>query len=152
MKNKKQNKQAVAYYRTATTKQSGHNSIADQKRQCEDWAKQNGYKIVNEYKEIGNGRQIIGRAQFIEMLDKCLNQPNKIKTLIVTDADRISRSNIEFICTNKALEKKGIKLITTNKEDIRPSIEYQLLDDILLAAKDFFSKIERRSHEKSSNL
>lgn len=152
MKNKKQSKKAVAYYRTATTKQSGNNAIDDQKRKCEDWAKKNGYKIVKEYEEIGSGRQIADRAQFTEMIDECLNHPNRIKALIVTDADRISRSNLEFICTNKALEKKGIKLITTNNADIRPSIEYKLLDDILVAAKEFYSKIERRSHEKSSNL
>lgn len=152
MKNKKQSKKAVAYYRMATTKQSGSNTIDDQKLKCKEWAKKNGYKIVKEYEDIASGRQIIGRVQFVKMLDKCLNQPNKIKALIVTDADRISRSNLEFICTNKALEKKGIKLITTNKKDIRHSIEYQLLDDILLATRDFFSKIERRGHEKSSNL
>jgi site-specific DNA recombinase len=145
MKSKKQTKKAVAYYRTATKKQLGDNSIEDQKLQCEEWAKKNGYKIVKQYEDVGvSGRKMAERAMFVEMLAICLDQPKSIKAVIVTDADRVSRSAIEFYFTKSELEKKGIELITINQDTVSNSVEHKLFDDILKATNNFYKSVKKR--------
>lgn len=152
MKNKKQTKKAVAYYRTATTKQSG-NTIAVQKNQCRKWAKKNGYKIVGEYEDAGvSGMKPIDRRSLRDAIARCQHNTNPVEALIVTDVDRLSRNINDYYLIKTMLEKSKIKLIETNHHMIVDSVKTEFVKAILAATRDFYLKIERRSHEKSSNL
>lgn len=152
MKNKKQAKKAVAYYRTATAKQSG-NTIEAQKNQCREWAKQNGYKIVDEYEDKGvSGSKLNNRKALDQTLARCQDKTNPIDTLLVTDVDRLARNEVDHFFIKNQLSKSNTRLIAVNQPMINDIAEGQLFETILAGVNSFYKRTKRRNHEKCSNL
>jgi|GEM_PF-6015714 len=154
MKNKKQSKKAVAYYRTATTKQSG-NTIAVQKNQCRKWAKKNGYKIVKEYEEVGSGSKLSNQKALVDVIARCQNKIDPIDVLLVTDIDRLSRNTVELLFIKSQIDLNGTKVIAVNQQPVDDMSSGKLLEGILEGFNDFYSKInkkERRYCEYCGNL
>jgi len=156
MKNKKQTKKAVAYYRTATTKQSGVNSIEDQKRQCEDWAKKNGYEIDQHYADNGvSGTKLSGRDELIHAIARCQDKSDPIEALLVTNIDRLSRNAVDYFFVKNELGKSNTRVFAVNQPMIDNTPEGQFIEEILAGVSVLCSKTskkERRHCENCGNL
>lgn len=111
-----QEKLAVAYIRVSTEGQAAEDKFGAeaQRKAIEEYAKKNGYKIVNWYEEVGSGakeRPILEGVVF----GTTVNNP-PIEAVIVYKNDRIARETKLYFYYLYQLERKGIKLISVREE------------------------------------
>lgn len=88
---------AVAYLRVSTEEQKKHGfSIETQQKACEEFAKNNGYRIKKIYVEPGRSAKNLNRPQALEMLKYCNCTKNGVKAIIVWRLDRLSRFCVDY--------------------------------------------------------
>ena len=99
---------AVAYYRMSTDRQE--TSIDDQRKAVEKYAKDNGYRILREYKDEGvSGWKSKQRKSFQRMIDD--SDRRDFKAVLVWDQDRFSRFAVrEFMHYWHILAENGVDI------------------------------------------
>jgi len=111
---------AVAYLRTSSMTNVGHDKDSD-KRQAKaiaDFAKRAGYEIVDTYYDPGvsGADPIETRAGFSAMLDRI--EGNGVRTVIVEDASRFARDLVTQETGIISLIKLGVTVLTASGDDL----------------------------------
>lgn len=108
-------KNAVGYLRLSTQEQDEKFGLEAQKSAIENYAKENGYVIVEWVKDV-----ISGVKENRSGLDRILFDPKlanpPYEAVIVFKSDRVARDIKLYFYFLFLLEKKGVKLISVNED------------------------------------
>lgn len=104
-------KQAIAYYRSSSERQS-ENSIELQRAHVRAWAAKNGIEIIREYSVAGESGSIGEERQAFDVMIEELEKSFHIGYVLCVDASRIGRfqaieNDIQFKKHNKRLIYTG---------------------------------------------
>lgn len=109
-------KKAVGYIRVSTEQQAGEdkNGIEGQKREIQAYAGRNGYEIVQWLTDVISGVKD-DRPEFNRLLygDEFVN--SQIEAVISFKTDRVARDTKLYFYYMFVLEKKNIKLLSTQE-------------------------------------
>ena len=93
---------ALIYCRVSTQEQAEKGySLDAQEKLCCNFAKNNGYKVVNIFRDEGRSGTNLNRPALKDALSKC-QQDKSIKALIIQETDRLARNTKDHL-TIKAL-------------------------------------------------
>jgi len=124
-------KNAVIYVRVSTDEQAKHGySIDAQIKSCSLFASQNGYSVVNVFKEEGLSAKDLNRPQLHELFRYCRKNRNKVDVLIFWKLDRLSRGeDRDYVYLDDFFRECSLQplSVTENNED---SPEAELLRHI----------------------
>ena len=146
----------VIYTRVSTTEQANQGySLQRQKKECLEFAKKNGYEVVEVFEERGESAKTTDRTELKSMMEFC-TQPEKkdIKALILWKIDRLARNMEDYYFLNDFFNKLGIttyvefeKISDTNVEipntgsgSIMPCILILGLFSSIICIGSYFSK------------
>ena len=83
----------VIYTRVSTTEQANQGySLQRQKKECLEFAKKNGYEVVEVFEERGESAKTTDRTELKAMLNYCSLNKKEIDAVIVWKSDRLSRN------------------------------------------------------------
>ena len=104
------------YARVSTTRQAENDlSIPDQLRQLNEWAKANGYLVVQEYVEPGASATDDKRPVFQKMIADAMMKPPAFDAIIIHSLSRFFRDGIEFGVYERKLAKNKVKVISVTQ-------------------------------------
>ena len=140
---------SFTYYRVSTDEQAQQGkSIEAQGRMCRKWAKDNDYRILEEFKDEGKSATNLNRPALQEMLSKCTSGINAV---IVQDTDRLARNTLDHLTVRSLLDKNNVELISISQPMIDNSPEGNLVDTIIASVNAFQSQITGRKTSKVLN-
>jgi putative resolvase len=139
-------RKCVIYARVSTQKQK--KSLDSQVKMLTDYAISNGFKISETYRDIASGLSY-DRENFMDMLKSIIER--KIKTVFITDRDRLTRVSFnmwkalfgEFNCELKAINESE-----TSDEDS----EKEIFSDIISLLHCFAMKMYSARRKKKMAL
>ncbi len=107
-------KYAVSYVRVSSEDQKQHGfSIDQQITNNMNFAIQNGYAIVQTFKDEGRSAKNLERPALQDLLKYCADKKNNVEAVIVWKLDRISRSVGDYTSTlSPFFAKNNIQLLT----------------------------------------
>ncbi|MCD6370842.1 MAG: recombinase family protein [Thermoplasmata archaeon] len=120
-------KKAVAYLRVSKKEED----IENQRIAISQFSKQNGYKIVEEFKDedvSGWKVQVLKRDGFNELMRYV--EKHNIKTILFFDVTRFGRSWKDTLSTYFSLSDQGYDLIFTLQPFLRLSFFYEMFKDL----------------------
>ena len=129
---------AVIYARYSSNNQT-EDSIHAQVRACEEYATQQGIKIVGIYKdEAVSGRE--SKTELRRDYQRMLREVKKhsFDIILVHKYDRVARSIAEHVNLEVRLQTEGIKLIAVG-QDFGNSTESKLMKSITWALSEYYS-------------
>ena len=126
---------AVIYARFSSRGQR-EESIADQLRVCRNYAKSNGYTVIQEYCDHALTGKNDDRPKFQQMIAD--SDSKDFKAIIVWKLDRINRNQLEAITYRYMLSKNGVSIFSVS-ESIPDAPEGILLRSMLEAMAEMES-------------
>lgn len=110
---------AVAYLRTSSATNVGHDKDSDKRQRVAitAFAKANGYQVVDEYYDaaVSGADPVTDRSGFMEMLRRV--SINGAKTIIVESPDRFARDLTVQLTGHDMLRDMGIELVPASAPD-----------------------------------
>ncbi len=129
-------KTAVAYARFSSNNQR-EESIDAQKRQIDDYAQKNGYKIITYYTDSARSATTDDRPGFQQMFREIPSL--EVDAVIVHKLDRFSRDRYDSALYRHKLKEQGVKLISVT-ENFDDSPESIILESVIEAMSEYYSK------------
>ncbi len=140
-------KLALIYVRVSTDEQADEGmSIDTQENRCKAWAEDNGFSVVEVYKDEGKSATNMNRNGLKDLLARC--QDKDIEAVLVLDTDRIARNTFDHLTIKSILQKASVKLISISQLMIDDSPEGNLIDTIIASVNAFQSQITGRKVSK----
>lgn len=135
-KRQRTSKKAVIYTRVSSKEQAeGNNSLQWQLSLCNDYAKKNGYEVVNYFGGTHESAKTEDRKQYKAMLDY-VSKSKDVTSIIVYAMDRFGRSGGESIAVVEMLRKKGIHVLSvTQAVDLESQSGKMMVDFQLMLSK-----------------
>ena len=99
------NKTCHVYVRVSTEDQAKGFSPKSQKSACIDYAKSQGYKVLNVFIEDGKSARTTQRPEFQKMLNDIKSKP--VDAVVFYKVDRFARNVIDFANIRKEFKKHG---------------------------------------------
>jgi len=139
---------ALIYCRVSTEEQAREGySLDAQEKFCRNFGQNNGYEILDVYRDEGKSGTIIERPALQKMLSVC--QENKsIKAVLVQETDRLARGVGIHLAIKALLKKAGIKLISVAQPMLTDSAEGNVMDVVIAAINQFQSDLNSRKTKK----
>jgi len=110
---------AVAYLRTSSAANVGHDKDSDKRQRAAiaAFAMANGYELVDEYYDaaVSGADPVTDRPGFMEMLRRVAN--NGARTIIVESPDRFARDLTVQLTGHDMLRDMGIELVPASAPD-----------------------------------
>lgn len=111
-------------------------SIEGQVRECKEFAKRNGIKIVNVYSDAKHTGRNDNRIEFQKMLRD--SKQGFFNVVIVWKVDRFGRNRAEIAQNKAILKQNGVK-VSSAKENIPDSPEGIILESVLEGLAEYYS-------------
>lgn len=141
-------RQAFIYLRVSTGRQADEGwSLDSQEKFCKRYADDNGYNVVDVFREEGKSGTKIDRPALKEMLERCQSDKN-VKAVLVQETDRLARNTQDHLTIKAILKKEGIKLISVAQPMLDDSPEGVMMDTILSGINQFYSDLNSRKTKK----
>lgn len=139
----------LSYIRVSTTEQvnTGY-SLEVQDRRLRDFAIQNGWQLLETFRDEGKSARTIGRPSFKALLDYCEQHSDIVDAILVQDTSRFCRDALDHLLVRKFLKDIDIKLIKLDGNNDE-TIESELLDLITAGVNQAESK---RTGLKTKNI
>ncbi|HEY4969970.1 MAG TPA: recombinase family protein [Steroidobacteraceae bacterium] len=102
-------KRAATYARFSTDKQT-ETSIDDQRRACNEYAKQNGLKVVHEFADLAISGASFGNRPGVTQLQKAAFA-GEIDVIIIADLTRLSRNSADLPKFLERVRFRGVRVI-----------------------------------------
>jgi len=132
-------KNALAYARVSTKEQAEKGlSIPAQLKAIREYANSHGFRILEEFVDMGESAKTADRAEFKRMIKRC-QKDKTIDAVIVHKIDRFSRNNIDFYAYKAILKKEGVRLISVT-ENIAETPSGEFIENVLVAMAQFYSR------------
>lgn len=126
---------AVIYARYSSDSQS-EESITAQLRACNEYAKRQGYTVINEYVDRAMSARSANRPQFLAMIDDA--RTKTFQFVIVHKLDRFSRDRYDHAIYRKELQKHSVRVLSV-LENLDDSPESRILEGMLEGISEYFS-------------
>ncbi len=105
-------RKAVIYIRVSDPSQIDNNSLETQAKTCQAFAENNGYDIVEIFRDKGiSAKHVNTRPEMRRLLEYCTIKKNKISSVIVYKMDRWTRNVEEGLVAISLLAKYGISVL-----------------------------------------
>lgn len=130
------NNKAIIYCRTATEGGEAKTKLAWQKKICRDYAKSKGYKVTETLSEVGSGMKP-DRPGLLKLTD--VVKANRIKHVVVSNPDRISRNEAHLILFKNLLKRQRVQLEYAQLNN--SMADSLLLEGILESMEAYYSKV-----------
>lgn len=110
-------KRAVAYVRVSTKEQVDEgNSLATQKRICNEYIVKHGYIPAEVFVEEGESAKTADRTELQKMLSYCADKKNGISAVIIYKIDRLARNSDDYSQLRLVLKKYGVEIKSTSEQ------------------------------------
>lgn len=107
---------AALYLRVSTGAQAVKDlSVPDQRKQLEEYCRRKGWQVVGEYQEASSGFQG-SRSEFDKMLEEAKYGERRFDLIVVHSYSRFFRDEVEAELTIRALQKRGIQVVSITQE------------------------------------
>jgi site-specific DNA recombinase len=133
---RKQNLRAVIYARISTEEQLEGSSLDTQVENCEKQASENGYHIVETFREVFTGTLYRERPLLTKIRQMARNK--EFDVLLFNTIDRLSRIQTHFAVLIDEMEHLKIKL-----ECVKEKIEDSITGKFIQQALSFVAEVER---------
>ena len=130
----------VIYARVSTSAQDYTRQITELRK----YAKKQNYEIVKEFSEkISGGKKIEERAAIKELLD--FVKSNKVEKVLVYEASRLSRRQIDFLSIIETLTELGVSLyiLQNGLETLLPNRTVNPIASLVLGIMSQFNTLEK---------
>ena len=130
----------ILYYRVSTSAQD----YSHQQSALRKYAKTHHYEIVKEFGEkISGGKKIEERAAIRELLD--FVKTNKVDKVVVYEASRLSRRQIDFLSIIEQLTELGVSLyiLQNGLETLLPDKTPSPVSNLVLGLMSQFNSLEK---------
>lgn len=130
----------ILYYRVSTSAQD----YSHQQSALRKYAKTHHYEIVKEFGEkISGGKKIEERAAIKELLD--FVKTNKVDKVVVYEASRLSRRQIDFLSIIEQLTELGVSLyiLQNGLETLLPDKTPSPISNLVLGLMSQFNSLEK---------
>ena len=130
----------ILYYRVSTSAQD----YSHQQAALRKYAKTHHYEIVKEFGEkISGGKKIEERAAIRELLD--FVKTNKVDKVVVYEASRLSRRQIDFLSIIEQLTDLGVSLyiLQNGLETLLPDKTPSPIANLVLGIMSQFNALEK---------
>jgi DNA invertase Pin-like site-specific DNA recombinase len=130
----------ILYYRVSTSAQD----YSHQQAALRKYAKTHHYEIVKEFGEkISGGKKIEERAAIKELLD--FVKTNKVDKVVVYEASRLSRRQIDFLSIIEQLTELGVSLyiLQNGLETLLPDKTPSPISNLVLGLMSQFNSLEK---------
>ncbi len=105
-------KTAYVYTRVSTGMQVDGYSLGAQEERIRQYAKAYDIEIVNTYEDAGkSGKSIIGRGQFMAMLDDIESEKDNVDYVLVFKLSRFGRNSADTLKSLEIMEAHNVNLI-----------------------------------------
>ena len=108
---------AVFYIRVSGKKQAENFSFEYQEKDCSQYARKEGTRVLRCFKDVGSGLALKHRLGFLEMCDYALNEENGVTDIIFWELDRFTRNIGDFFIVTEKLINAGITLHLSSEEE-----------------------------------
>lgn len=130
----------ITYTRVSTADQAdlGH-SLSVQQNKLKEFAKQNNWKVIEEFIDEGKSARTLDRPSFESMLDYCEENNELLAAVLIQDTSRLCRNAEDHLYVKSFMRKREIRLISLdgNNDD---TDEGQFLDLIIAGVNELESK------------
>ena len=130
----------ILFYRVSTSAQD----YSHQQSALRKYAKTHHYEIVKEFGEkISGGKKIEERAAIRELLD--FVKTNKVDKVVVYEASRLSRRQIDFLSIIEQLTELGVSLyiLQNGLETLLPDKTPSPIANLVLGIMSQFNSLEK---------
>ena len=130
----------VIYARVSTSAQDYTRQITELRK----YAKKQNYEIVKEFSEkISGGKKIEERAAIKELLD--FVKSNKVEKVLVYEASRLSRRQLDFLSIIEQLNETGVSLyiLQNGLETLLPNKTVNPIAGLVLGIMSQFNSLEK---------
>ena len=130
----------VIYARVSTSAQDYTRQITELRK----YAKKQNYEIVKEFSEkISGGKKIEERAAIKELLD--FVKSNKVEKVLVYEASRLSRRQLDFLSIIETLTELGVSLyiLQNGLETLLPNRTVNPIASLVLGIMSQFNTLEK---------
>ena len=108
-------KRAYVYTRVSTSMQIDGYSLDAQEERIKQYAKAYDIEIVDVYKDAGkSGTSIIGRNNFITMLDDIKEEKDNVDCVLVFKLSRFGRNAADTLNSLQVMEEHGVYLVSVD--------------------------------------
>lgn len=129
-------KNAVIYARYSSHAQRDQ-SIADQIRDCEEYAKNHEYRIIDIYADHAISGTTDNRAEFQRMLRD--SDLKGFEIVLVWKIDRFGRDRYDMAVNKRHLKRNGVQIVSV-KETIPDGPEGVLIESLMEGMAEYYSK------------
>ena len=134
------NKRAVLYVRVSSDEQVKGTSLDDQVLKCKEYCAQNGFEVVDTFRDEGASAKSIDRVEFLNAIEFC--RKNKIEAFVVVRVDRFARNTEDHFSVRKILLDYGTTLHSVT-EPIGDSPVGKLIETVLAGTSEFDNAIRK---------
>ena len=130
----------VLYARVSTSAQDYTRQITELRK----YAKKQNYEIVKEFSEkISGGKKIEERAAIRELLD--FVKSNKVEKVLVYEASRLSRRQLDFLSIVETLTELGVSLyiLQNGLETLLPNKTVNPISSLVFGILSQFNTLEK---------
>jgi predicted site-specific integrase-resolvase len=139
-------RKCVIYARVSTQKQK--NDLTNQIETIRKFANENGYVVDMVFSDIASGLNY-DRGEFQKMLNLIIE--HKIKTVIVSDKDRLTR--VSFDMWRQFFKEFSCNLIVANQDDTASdNSEREIFEDIISLLHCFAMKMYSSRRKRKMNI
>lgn len=143
--NKEHLPRAHGYIRVSTEEQIGGASLRVQQNAIESYAKNNGFELVDIFRDEGISAKTASRPALQDMLTRLASRDNDIEAVIVYNLSRISRNVGSFYRDiGYTLASRGVTLYST-QENIDETPQGKLMRNLALSIHQFDNDVKSKT-------
>lgn len=147
MLNKDIERKTYLYARVSTSKQK--KDLENQIELLKNYSFQNGYKINGIFSDVASGISFTNRKEFFKMLDDII--AGKVKTVIITYKDRLSRVGFEMF--SYLFKKYGCEIIVISEVGSEKLDSEEIFEEIISLLHCYSMKLySKRKSQKIVNI
>lgn len=126
---------AVIYARYSDKSQT-EDSIEGQLKECYDYAKRNGYNVIEEYIDRALTGTSDNRLNFQRMIEDSYRK--HFQLILVYQFDRFARNRLDSAIYKEILRKNGVRLLSA-RENISDDASGILMESVLEGMAEYYS-------------
>lgn len=136
-------RKAIIYVRVSSADQVEGTSLDDQETRCAKYCTDNGYIVVQVFREEGASAKSAERAKLLEAMEYCRKHKGDIAAFVVWKVDRFARNTEDHFGVRKILADHGTRLVSVT-EPIGNGPGEKLFETILAGFAEFDNAIRRQ--------